>query len=838
MREIAAGRASMSSDDVVFIRSRGRFITSVFFLFFTFQLLYPTTVFASQHAGRLDTDPPQSLARAGVSVVRLLVSYRPDKATTPGEVIECTGLGVLIASWPNQGPNDQNNWILTDGSLVNSEKNATCAATQPKAVLSSIQFTMSRSYTSQLLQIPALDLTAVQCSAKPCSNGMAIFSFDTDSLHTQPYLDVAGADARQVAGIGLTRSGTSLAIPALLSTTDPQRKQQFDGQIAQFLTPNQVPLKNGKLSGEAGTPIVNSNGELSGMLLSGNTITTAQEIGAFLGTVSALNASAVNPLHDNWNSGITNYYQKNYTAAYNAFQAAGKANPQFIGAQDFAQMASRHLAVSSAGGNSNSSGNGPPDQSGSIKIAGLNVPLLLLGVAALLVLAILFLLIALIVGRVRSIRRQQQQRLREEYAEAERRAAIDAQRLAEMEAARREKFAVKRTPTIAPMMPGTLNIPTIACPRCGTSVLSDATYCPNCHLQFGRTEVSMPAQGQFPYTNTVLPSQMASLEPVVLHQSEAIKDEPIKPANDQKPRQESVYNEKKDAATGSSGMGSRQGQRLGNYRLIRLIGDGGFAEVYLGEHIFLKTQAAIKVIRTRLTSEMLSNFIGEARTIAQLVHPHIVRVLEFGVEGKELDPDHSILEAEGRVPFLIMEYASGGTLRKRHPKGSRLPLSMVVSYVNQAADALQYAHDQKFIHRDIKPENMLIGHGGKVLMSDFGIAAVAHSEHSMSIQEMAGTIPYMAPEQIRNRSRTASDQYALAVVVYEWLCGVRPFLGSQYEIIDQHLHSAPSSLRGKVPSLPEEAEQTILKALSKDPAERFDTVKAFALALEQALHRI
>src|SRR5437667_8345053 len=143
------------------------------------------------------------------------------------------------------------------------------------------------------------------------------------------------------------------------------------------------------------------------------------------------------------------------------------------------------------------------------------------------------------------------------------------------------------------------------------------------------------------------------------------------------------------------------GQQLGNYRLIRLLGKGSFAEVYLGEHIHLGTAAAIKVLYTQLTSEDVDKFRNEARIIARLIHPHIVRVLEFGVEGK--------------TPFLVMDYAPNGTLRQRHAKGVILPLTTIVTYVKQIADALQYAHQEKLIHRDIKPENMLLGRRHDVL---------------------------------------------------------------------------------------------------------------------------
>ena len=267
-------------------------------------------------------------------------------------------------------------------------------------------------------------------------------------------------------------------------------------------------------------------------------------------------------------------------------------------------------------------------------------------------------------------------------------------------------------------------------------------------------------------------------------------------------------------------MTNRQGQRLGNYRLIRLLGLGGFAEVYLGEHVFLRTQAAIKVLQVRLTDEEMEGFLNEARTIAGLTHPNILRVLEFGVEDT--------------VPFLVLEFASNGTLRKRHPRGSILPLVDVVPYVRQVAAALQYVHNRKLIHRDIKPENLLLGSNNEVLLSDFGTAMVLQTLHDQGTLEMAGTVSYMAPEQIRGKPRPASDQYALGVVVYEWLCGMCPFQGSFVELYSQQMLASPPSLRSKVPTISPEVEQVVMTALAKEPEQRFASVSAFANALEQA----
>jgi outer membrane protein assembly factor BamB len=262
-------------------------------------------------------------------------------------------------------------------------------------------------------------------------------------------------------------------------------------------------------------------------------------------------------------------------------------------------------------------------------------------------------------------------------------------------------------------------------------------------------------------------------------------------------------------------------QQLGNYRLLRLLGHGGFADVYLGSHIHLETQAAIKVLHAQLLSEGIEQFRQEARTIARLEHPHIVRILDFGVH-------------DG-IPFLVMAYAPNGTLRQRHPRGSRVPLAQVLTYVQQVASALQYAHDRRIVHRDIKPENLLIGSTQQILLSDFGIARITPDSQSLHTQEMAGTIAYMAPEQIGGRPQVASDQYALAVLTYEWLCGQRPFEGGFTEVAVKHSTMAVPALREKAPEVPPAVEEVILTALRKDPHQRFASIIAFSENLERAI---
>src|SRR5439155_7527301 len=139
-------------------------------------------------------------------------------------------------------------------------------------------------------------------------------------------------------------------------------------------------------------------------------------------------------------------------------------------------------------------------------------------------------------------------------------------------------------------------------------------------------------------------------------------------------------------------MADHVGQQLGNYQLLRVLGRGAFAEVYLGEHQYLERLAAIKVLHVQIEPKTQEQFRREARTIAHLQHPHILQVLEFGIDDQ--------------TPYLVMEYTPGGTLRSQYPKGTRLPLEQIVTYVRQIASALDYAHQQRVIHRDVKPDKL------------------------------------------------------------------------------------------------------------------------------------
>jgi serine/threonine protein kinase len=183
-----------------------------------------------------------------------------------------------------------------------------------------------------------------------------------------------------------------------------------------------------------------------------------------------------------------------------------------------------------------------------------------------------------------------------------------------------------------------------------------------------------------------------------------------------------------------------------------------------------------------------------------------------------------------------MDYAPGGNLRQRHPVGSVVPLPTVLSYVKPIAAALQYTHHQHLIHRDLKPENLLVGRQGQILLSDFGLALLTAGTGTLKVPERFGTLAYMAPEQIQGHASAASDQYALAVMVHEWLSGRCPFEGTFQQLTNLHLFAAPASLRGQHPEVPAGVEQVLFRALSKEPAQRFVDVLSFAAALEEACH--
>jgi hypothetical protein len=738
---------------------------------------------------------------------------------------------------------------------------ALCANGHPKAALSSIEVYLSTAYNQQTMTFQSVGPVSCQ-DGGDCHSGPALFALGRTQGQLLPFIDLAqqpntpnqnlAIQLTTDAGLASTSSTStpsSLPIPSI-ATPNSSDASTFQVQAEKFLTPSEISPTN---TLEAGTPLINTNGQLTSLhLADASGKQTSPDIQTFISkTIPSFQSHSANTVHDGWQHGMDAYNNKDFAKAHTQFQLAADANPHFQAAKSFA-VSSLNLENGNRSDQSNSSN--------TITIAGVSIPLWQLVIAIVLLFAVVLLVITLLLGRSR------QRSLELDLEEAARRATIDAPQIAEMKAARNHNRAkhtsavkdaksakmqqsfyeqpVQQKPSLIPIQGPVAQFP---CPRCGELLSREAKYCPNCRLQLSPSgsriyppiapemamrsliaplPVSEPPMGSSPSISFVASEQAKPLELETPPNKNNLQVEP--------PSKKSGAGEQRPSSPVVK-LSQPINRRLGNYRLIRLLGKGGFADVYLGEHVLLGMQAAIKVLQLHLTKEAIKDFLVEARIIARLVHPHIVRILEFDVEGEEPDLEQSILNIEEGTPFLVMDYASGGTLRQRHPKGTRLSLDTVISYTKQVAEALEYAHQNKLIHRDIKPENMLIGSRDEILLSDFGIAVIAHSEHSMTTQQMAGTIPYMAPEQIRGKPQPASDQYSLGIVAYEWLSGTRPFQGSSpWDIMNQHLSSLPPSLRENNATISKEVEHVVLKALSKDPQQRFASVADFARALASA----
>ncbi len=261
---------------------------------------------------------------------------------------------------------------------------------------------------------------------------------------------------------------------------------------------------------------------------------------------------------------------------------------------------------------------------------------------------------------------------------------------------------------------------------------------------------------------------------------------------------------------------------LGKYRIIRYLGEGGFARVYQAEHIHLHQYfVAIKMLTACFADKDIKQFHEEAQILAHLNHPGIIRLLDYDIEG--------------RIPFIVMQYAPNGSLRQHVPCEQRLPLPKVVSYAGQIAAAVQFAHDHHLIHRDVKPENILLDQQNELLLGDFGIAQLTRSIRTRSVVDVTGTATYMAPEQFQGKPTRASDQYALGIMVYEWLTGRPPFLGTFFQLASQHIQTSVPPLRQYSFMIPQLVEEVVQRALTKDPEDRFGCIAEFAHALESAV---
>jgi eukaryotic-like serine/threonine-protein kinase len=281
-----------------------------------------------------------------------------------------------------------------------------------------------------------------------------------------------------------------------------------------------------------------------------------------------------------------------------------------------------------------------------------------------------------------------------------------------------------------------------------------------------------------------------------------------------------------------------EGKQIGRYRFEQLIGRGAMGEVFLAIDPRIRQQVAVKVLQSEPSAYPATNvaheaerFRREASAIANLRHPHIVPLYDY---------DETRID-ETAITYLVIPYYIEGSfaswLRRR---GSDLvPMEDVVYFVQQAADALQYAHNHQVIHRDVKPSNFLIDtsenpNRPNLLLADFGISKFGMASTSSGTQSL-GTLTYMPPEQLYGRPTYASDQYALAIMAYELLVGHPPFEGPPPVVIRQHMEDQPQPPSMLNPSLPRAIDHVLLRALDKKPENRYPTISEFARALQQAL---
>ncbi|MDQ3888952.1 MAG: Stk1 family PASTA domain-containing Ser/Thr kinase [Actinomycetota bacterium] len=260
----------------------------------------------------------------------------------------------------------------------------------------------------------------------------------------------------------------------------------------------------------------------------------------------------------------------------------------------------------------------------------------------------------------------------------------------------------------------------------------------------------------------------------------------------------------------------------GRYRILRRIGSGGMANVYVAEDEELGRRVAIKILNDRYANDDLSNerFRREAKSAAALSHPNIVSIYDRG-------------ESNG-IPYIAMEMIEGRSLKEVILARGPLSVSQAIDYAEQILDALRFAHRHGIIHRDIKPHNILIGPEGRLKVTDFGIARAGFSQMTEAGSIM-GTAQYLSPEQARGAPVTAaSDLYSVGIVLYEMVTGEVPFDGhSPIEIAMKHVNETPRPPSDVNPDVPRELDQIVLRALAKDPHDRYQTAELFSEDLER-----
>lgn len=272
-------------------------------------------------------------------------------------------------------------------------------------------------------------------------------------------------------------------------------------------------------------------------------------------------------------------------------------------------------------------------------------------------------------------------------------------------------------------------------------------------------------------------------------------------------------------------MALTAGQHIGQYEIRDKLGEGGMGAVYRAEQSAIGRSVAIKVLSTNFADdpESLDRFKREVDIIAQLEHPHVLPVYDFGqIDGS---------------PYIVMRFMGGGSLLDRLRAGSVTP-EQVLRLLDHIAEALDYAHAHDVIHRDLKPANVLIDEAGNAYLADFGLAKTMEGTRDLTrTGSILGTPAYMSPEQARGEKLDRrSDVYSFGVLAYQALSGQLPFIAnSAMEFIDKHLHEAPSSILRYAPQYPQGVDDVLGGALAKDKTKRPSEASEVMRGLRAAL---
>jgi serine/threonine protein kinase len=279
-------------------------------------------------------------------------------------------------------------------------------------------------------------------------------------------------------------------------------------------------------------------------------------------------------------------------------------------------------------------------------------------------------------------------------------------------------------------------------------------------------------------------------------------------------------------------MSNLLGQSLGRYHILEQLGEGGMATVYKAYDTRLETDVAVKIIRTeefspKILERVLLRFEREAKSLARLTHPNIVKVMDYG-------------DYEG-LPYLVMPYLPGGTLKERLKQGP-LAWQDTVRLLLPIVEALEYAHEHNIIHRDIKPSNILLTEKGQPTLTDFGIAKILETEEAFTLTGTGigvGTPEYMAPEQWTGAATAQSDIYSLGIVLYEMITGRKPYVAdTPAAILLKQANDPLPRPRDFAGNLPDQVEQVILKCLAKNGQDRYSSAADLKRALTSLIERL